>query len=69
MTNPNDFQQMHQSSIFKKTKWSPEEDNLLRESIAKNGTSNWTVVASGCCVEYSRSGGRPAPVRVGNVFE
>ncbi|KAK8894149.1 hypothetical protein M9Y10_022582 [Tritrichomonas musculus] len=46
MTNPNDFQQMHQSSIFKKTKWSPEEDNLLRESIAKNGTSNWTVVAS-----------------------
>lgn len=46
MSNPADFQQMHQSSIFKKTKWSPEEDNLLRESIAKNGTSNWTVVAS-----------------------
>lgn len=46
MTNPNDFQQIHQTSIFKKTKWSPEEDNLLRESIAKNGTSNWTVVAS-----------------------
>lgn len=46
MNNPNEFQQMHQSSVFKKTKWSPEEDNLLRESIAKNGTSNWTVVAS-----------------------
>ncbi|OHT04720.1 hypothetical protein TRFO_06140 [Tritrichomonas foetus] len=32
--------------IFKKTKWSPEEDKLLIDSIAKNGTSNWTVVAA-----------------------
>ena len=37
----------HQNGIvFKKTKWTPEEDRLLRESIAKNGTTNWTIVAS-----------------------
>ena len=31
--------------IFKKSKWTPEEDCLLKESIQKNGMSNWSLVA------------------------
>lgn len=37
---------MRPNVVFKKTKWSSEEDRLLKESIEKNGTSNWTVIAS-----------------------
>ncbi|KAH0785152.1 Myb-like DNA-binding domain containing protein [Histomonas meleagridis] len=31
--------------VFKKSKWTPEEDRLLRESIHQNGMSNWSLVA------------------------
>lgn len=34
-----------QRTIFKKTKWQPEEDEKLIASVRKNGISNWTAVA------------------------
>ena len=30
---------------FKKTKWTPEEDKLLIDSVTKNGMTNWSLVA------------------------
>lgn len=31
---------------YRKTKWSPEEDELLMTSVKTHGTSNWTLVAN-----------------------
>ena len=28
-----------------KTKWTPEEDNIMRQLIAKHGPKDWSVVA------------------------
>lgn len=38
---------------FKKSKWTPEEDKLLIDSVKKNGMSNWTLVAAEV---YGRTG-------------
>ena len=35
-----------QTLIHRKTKWSEEEDNMLIQSVKKNGMTNWTLVAS-----------------------
>jgi hypothetical protein len=32
-------------SGVKKTKWTPEEDNLLSESVHEHGMANWTLIA------------------------
>ena len=34
-----------QQPTFKKSKWTPEEDKQLIESVKKNGMTNWTLVA------------------------
>lgn len=31
--------------IFKKSKWTPEEDDMLRKSVSTNGMSNWSLIA------------------------
>lgn len=33
------------SSNFKKAKWTPEEDQLLIQSVTTHGTTNWTIVS------------------------
>lgn len=38
---------------FKKSKWTPEEDQLLIESVNKNGMGNWSLV---CLTVPGRSG-------------
>jgi hypothetical protein len=34
------------NSSVKKSKWTPEEDELLRQNVAIRGVANWTVVSS-----------------------
>ena len=42
VTFPQQQQKMHRKT---KVKWTPEEDELLRESVKVNGLKNWTTVS------------------------
>jgi hypothetical protein len=33
-------------ALIKKSKWTPDEDNLLTESVHEHGMTNWTLVAT-----------------------
>lgn len=35
----------NETRIYKKSKWTPEEDDLLRKSVSTNGLSNWSLIA------------------------
>lgn len=45
-TNETSSQQASEFSSIRKVKWSDEEDEMLRVSVQKYGTSNWSLVAS-----------------------
>ncbi|OHT14652.1 hypothetical protein TRFO_14960 [Tritrichomonas foetus] len=49
LSNPTQSQHQNQNQSHNsqmKSKWTPEEDNLLVNTIAKFGTKNWSLVAS-----------------------
>jgi len=49
VSSSNSFQSSISSPLasqpFRKSKWTPEEDKLLIESVKRNGMSNWSLVA------------------------